>query len=69
MTEESLTNETTVENGGPAPFYCGNCGREVGRCNGGFPGEKHYWCQDPAGHCKCPLCNHEHYEISHTHQF
>jgi hypothetical protein len=65
--KSSLTVNPSVSPGGPAPFLCGGCGREIAKCSGGPTGKKCVWCSSPGGHCKCPLCGKEHYEISHTH--
>lgn len=50
------------------PFLCVN-GHEITRCAGNVPGAKCVYCTSPAGHCKCPVCQKEYYEITHTHTY
>jgi len=68
MAEKSKSHAQVGESG-PQPFLCVNCGKEIAKCDGGDPGEVHVWCISSTGHCKCPHCDQEYYEISHTHGY
>jgi len=50
-------------------FTCPNCGSVLGRCSGNEVGARCVYCSSPAGHCKCPYCRGEFYEISHAHNY